>query len=284
MAPFAFLGSEWDERLTDAYTGGHAAQLWNLTRLAPTLDGGLFRPAALDGLIDPFIDAELVEAVAREHALGRRLLVATTDLDTEQPCIWDMGEIASRGGEPALKLFRKVLAASASLPGLFPPRRFPFEADGVEYEEMHLDGGLAAPLFVMPEAMLRWKLLGQRLSRSRVYVIVNMSLDQVPRTTEPNLPTILLRSFDTMLRFSYRQALSLAATFCANNDLPLSVASIPADPAAGNMLTFDTKVMRSIYDAAVERAQSGTLWATLGRAEAAQLMEQPALAASAYRP
>jgi hypothetical protein len=160
MAPFAFLGSDWDDRLTEAYTGGHAASLWSLARLAPTLDGGLLRPAALDALIHPFIDAELVAAVAREHALGRRLLVATTDLDTESACIWDMGQIASRGGERALALFRQVLAASASLPGLFPPRRFATEADGVAYEEMHVDGGVAAPLFVMPEALLRWKQLG----------------------------------------------------------------------------------------------------------------------------
>lgn len=260
MAPFAFLGSDWDDRLTDAYTGGHAARLWTLTQLAPRLDGGLLRPEALDNLINPFIDDELLAAVAREHALGRRLLVATTDLDTEEACIWDMGEIASRGGDAARTLFREVLAASASLPGIFPPRRLASECDGVRYEEMHVDGGVAAPLFVMPEALLRWKALGQRLHRSRVYVIVNMSLDQIPQTTDPGIIAILTRSFDTMLRFSYRQALSLVANFCALNQLPLSVASIPPDPSTGSMLTFDTPVMRQIFDTAVARAEDPDFW------------------------
>lgn len=262
MAPFAFLGSDWDDRLAEAYIGGHAAGIWRLARLAPTLDGGLLRPGALDALIDPFIDAELVAAVAREHALGRRLLVATTDLDTERACIWDMGDIASRGGERALALFRQVLAASASLPGLFPPRRFAVEVDGVAYEEMHADGGLAAPLFVMPEALLHWKGLSARLGSSRIYVIVNMSLEPTPRTTEPNVVAILARSFDTMLRASYRQALNLVSTFCSGHDLEVSVASIPVDPAAGNMLTFDTATMRGIFDAAVARAQQPGFWAT----------------------
>ncbi|WP_293372106.1 patatin-like phospholipase family protein [Phenylobacterium sp.] len=262
MAPFAFLGSDWDERLTDAYVGGHAARLWSLTRFAPTLDGGLFRPDALDSLINPFVDADLVAAVAREHALGRRLLVATTDLDSEKACIWDMGEIASRGGEPALALFRKVLAASASLPGLFPPRRIECEAEGLTYEEMHVDGGVAAPLFVMPEALLRWKDLGLRLQHSRIYVIANISLEQIPRTTEPNIVAILSRSFDTMLRSSYRQALSVVTTFCADHDLPLSVASIPAVPDSGSMLSFDTTVMRRIFDDAVARAQEPDFWHT----------------------
>jgi hypothetical protein len=261
MAPFAFLGSDWDDRLEEAYTGGHAAGLWSLARLARTLDGGLLRPEALDALIDPFIDAEVVAAVAREHALGRRLLVATTDLDTESACIWDMGEIAARGGEPALDLFRQVLAASASLPGLFPPRRFATEADGVGYEEMHVDGGVAAPLFVMPEALLRWKPLGARLQGSRIHVLVNMSLDQTPWTTEPNVVAILARSFDAMYRASYRQALNLVSTFCSDHDLEVGVAAIPVDPAGRNMLTFDTATMRRIFDAAVQSAQQPDIWA-----------------------
>lgn len=260
MAPFAFLGSAWDERLTEAYTGGHAARLWALTQFTPKLDGGLLRPDALDGLIDPFIDDKLLAAVAHEHALGRRLLVATTNLDSEEACIWDMGEIASRGGEAALTLFRQVLAASASIPGIFPPRRVTSVCDGATYEEMHVDGGLAAPLFVMPDALLRWKAMGKRLRRGRIYVIINMSLEQIPRTTEVGVMAILMRSFDTMLRFSYRQALSLVASFCALNELPLSVASIPADPAAGNMLAFETSVMRQIFDAAAARAEQPNFW------------------------
>lgn len=262
MAPFAFLGSQWDERLTEAYTGGHAAQLMTLGRLAPAFGNGIFRPDALEGLIDRFIDRDVVEAVAREHALGRRLLVATTNLDSQKTCIWDMGEIASRGGDRALALFRDVLIASSSMPGLFPPRRFPCVADGVAYEEMHVDGGVAAQLFVMPEALLRWKELGRRLQRSRIYVLVNTVLEHGSQTTQPNLVSILVRSFETMLQYSYRQALNTAATFCVAHDLPLSVASIPDVAENGSMLRFDTPNMRRIFNLATELAQGPDLWRT----------------------
>jgi hypothetical protein len=260
MAPFAFLGSDWDERLEEAYTGGHAAGLWSLARLARTLDGGLLRPEALDALIHPPPHAALAAAPPRQHARGRLLLVATTDLYTESACIWDMGEIAARAGPPALALFRQVLAASASLPGLFPPRRFATQADGVAYEEMHVDGGVAAPLFVMPEALLHWKPLAARLQSSRIYVIVNMALDRAARTTEPNVVAILARSFDAMYRASYRQALNLVSTFCCDHDLEVGVAAIPVDPAGGNMLTFDTATMRRIFDAAALSAQQPDVW------------------------
>ncbi|MBU1375127.1 MAG: patatin-like phospholipase family protein [Alphaproteobacteria bacterium] len=262
MAPFAFLGSAWDDRLTEAYTGGYAVQALSLKHRPDSFGVGLLGARALERLIDRFIDQDVVEAVAREHALGRRLLTMTTDLDRQATCIWDMGQIASHGGPEALALFRKVLVASSSLPGLFPPRRFACEADGVAYEEMHVDGGVSAPLFIMPEALLRWRNLGNRLDHGRIYVIVNTVLEQAPRTTHNNIASILFRSFDTMLRFSYRNALSTAATFCAAHNLPLSATALLDDPANGNMLNFDTANMKRVFDAAVTRAQGDHLWTT----------------------
>lgn len=271
IAPFAFLGPEWDDRLSEAYIGGHAEESLGLAGVSLALDGGLFRPEALERLVHPFVDDAMVAAVAAQHRLGRRLLVATTDIDRETPCVWDMGEIACRGGEAATRMFREVLVASASLPGLFPPRRFDVEANGQVYEEMHVDGGVSAPLFILPEALLRWRKLGRRMQRGRIYVIVNTVLDPAPRTTPMNLPAILLRSFDTMLRVSYRQALNVAMTFCVAHNLPLSVASIPEFPGAtenGGMLSFETSAMSRIFDAAVEAAQADGFWQSpMARAE-----------------
>lgn len=261
IAPFAFLGPEWDDKLRDAYTGGYAAKLLSIGGLSGNL-GGVFRSEQLEGLLAPFLNADMLEAVAARHAQGRRLLVATTDLDSQRTVIWNMGEIAAVGGPAALSLFRDVLVASASLPGLFPPKRFAVEHDGSVYEEMHVDGGVATPLFVMPEAMLRWKSLRHRLQRSRIYVIVNTVLEQAPRTTPNNVPAILIRAFDTMLRFTYRQAISMTTNFCAAHRLPLSIASIQADPTQGSMMSFDTPSMQRTFDAAFERAASGEIWTT----------------------
>ena len=261
IAPFAFLGPDWDDKLRDAYTGGYAAKLLSLGGLSGNL-GGVFKSEQLERLVAPFLNEDMLEAVAARHGQGRRLLVATTDLDSQRTVIWNMGEIASVGGPAALRLFRDVLVASASLPGLFPPRRITVEHEGVAYEEMHVDGGVATPLFVMPEAMLRWKNLRHRLQRSRIYLIVNTVLEEAPRTTPNNMPAILIRSFDTMLRFSYRQAISMTTNFCAAHRLPLSIASIRPDPAQGSMMSFDTPSMQRTFDTAFERAAAGDLWIT----------------------
>ena len=52
----------------------------------------MIRPTALLGMFN----TPQLKAVAEEHAKGRRLMIATTNLDTEQAMIWDMGAIASR--------------------------------------------------------------------------------------------------------------------------------------------------------------------------------------------
>lgn len=260
IAPLAFLGSAWDERLTDAYVGGHAAELLSLRRLNSALGPSIFKGESLDRLVETFVDTEMVEAVAAEHLKGRRLLIATTNLDSQRAVVWDLGEIATRGGEDALKLFRTLLVASSSVPGIFPPKLIDVEVDGRPHQEMHVDGGVAAPLFLMPDALLHWRNLGPRFRRGRVHVIVNTVLDPAPQSTPPGVASIMSRSFDTMLRFSYRQALSLAAGFCTRHNLPLSVASIPGSFEGFNLLKFETGLMKRIYDAGVEQAMVGTAW------------------------
>lgn len=260
IAPLAFLGSAWDDRLTDAYVGGHAAELLSLRRLNSALGPSIFKGESLDRLVETFVDTEMVEAVAAEHLKGRRLLIATTNLDSQRAVVWDMGEIAARGGDDALKLFRTLLVASSSVPGIFPPKLIDVEVDGRPHQEMHVDGGVAAPLFLMPDALLHWRNLGPRFRRGRVHVIVNTVLDPATQSTPPGVASIMSRSFDTMLRFSYRQALSLAAGFCTRHNLPLSVASIPGSFEGFNLLKFDTDLMRRIHDAGAEQAMAGTAW------------------------
>ncbi len=114
----------------------------------------------------------------------------------------------------------------------------------------------------MPEALRRWENLAGRLDHGRVYVIVNTVLEQASWTTRTNLASILIRSFDTMLRFSYRGALSTALTFCAAKNLPFSATAVLEDPDLGHMLSFDTASMRRVFDAAVDGAQGDDLWMT----------------------
>ncbi len=93
IAPFAFLGPEWDPQLTEAFTSGRGEQM-SVSGLLRLPFGASRRSAALTALVDHYITPDLIKAVAREAASGRLLWVATTDLDKEETVIWDLGAVA----------------------------------------------------------------------------------------------------------------------------------------------------------------------------------------------
>ncbi len=150
IAPYAFLGPRYDEELRKNFTEITAADVFE-DKATPE---SLLDTWPLKRLIEKRVTAEMLAAIAAEHSKGRRLLVATTNLDAGRRVIWNMGAIAARGDEKALKLFRDILLASSSIPGFFPPVAIEVEANGKKFQEMHLDGTITAPFFVAPESML----------------------------------------------------------------------------------------------------------------------------------
>ena len=142
IAPFAFLGPAYDATLRDVYTSGVAESLLNTPSIVHAVFGsGLFGNTHLRELVARYIGKDMLGAIAAEHAKGRQLLIVTTNLDTQRTVIWDMGRIAAIRSTQALNLFRNVMAASASIPVVFPPMLIDAEANGHRFQEMHVDGG-----------------------------------------------------------------------------------------------------------------------------------------------
>ena len=91
-----------------------------------------------------------------------------------------MGAIAARGDDTALQLFRSVLLASASIPGIFPPVLIDAEANGKKFQELHNDGTITAPFFIAPESVLAGN--GTvHLPTKQIYVIANAKLHAAVR-------------------------------------------------------------------------------------------------------
>jgi hypothetical protein len=132
IAPFAFLGREHDNQLREIFTkyGRKDIFTYNVPGL---LEGSaLADDAPLARLIEKYVDDAFLREIARERIKGRILLIGTTNLDTQRPVLWDMGRIAMSNNRDAIALFRKILLASATLPGVFPPVRIQVRlADGV---------------------------------------------------------------------------------------------------------------------------------------------------------
>ena len=108
-----------------------------------------------------------------QHAKGRRLLVVTTNLDSQRAVIWNMGAIATSGGPAALDLFTDVLTASASIPAVFPPQLIDVQAAQRTFQEMHVDGSVVTPVFTLPQSFLLRDGRFKAGAKSDIYVIIN---------------------------------------------------------------------------------------------------------------
>ncbi|TLY68251.1 MAG: hypothetical protein E6K47_09700, partial [Gammaproteobacteria bacterium] len=147
IAPLAFAGQDWDPELTEAFSGGQTQHLMHARWAGAIFGASVYRGEPLAQLVDRYVTDDLLTAIAREAEKGRLLLVATTDLDTEQTVIWNLGLIAQQGGAKSRRLFRDVLIASVSVPGIFPPMMIRVEQAGEDFEEMHVDGSATASMF-----------------------------------------------------------------------------------------------------------------------------------------
>lgn len=261
-APFAYLGKDWDRRLTEAYTSKAADRILQKRGLDLFFAPSIFRNHALRDLVAKYVDPPLLYAIAIEHAKGRRLMIATTNLDTEQTIIWDMGAIASRGDAAALQLFREVLVASASIPGVFPPSLIEVEGPNRKFSEMHVDGSVTTPFFVAPETLLLSVLPGQESTGpGEVSVIVNGQIDGGFGFTKGDALSILGRSWIAMNKAQLRTNLTANAAFVRRNGGVFRYTAIP-DDAQGDFsgLDFAAEGRRALFKLGYDLGQSGAAW------------------------
>src|ERR1700736_6226671 len=202
----------------------------------------------------------MLGAIAAEHARGRRLFIVTTNLDTQRTVIWDMGRIAAIGSARALDLFRDVTAASASIPVVFPPMLIDAEANGHRFQEMHVDGGVTAPVLTLPEAfLLRNGALAGGL-RMNIYVLINDKVERDFQLVRNNTIDIAARTSASITKTQIRSVLYETYDFARRNNLGFNLTYIDKDTPSPSSFSFETSYMRSLYQYGFDRAKAGNFW------------------------
>lgn len=266
IAPFAYLGPSWDSVLTSAFKGGDGMELIHSKTLAVLkrllLPRGRPGGSTLFKLVDRFVTPAMIEAVAREYAKGRLLFIATTDLDKQETVLWNLGAIATHGGEQARRLFRDVLIASASVPGIFPAVLIPVEEGGHRYQEMHVDGGVTTSLFAAPLTALLFPQSSPILPKANLYVVINGKLASPPRRTPDNTIDMLARAFSADFTYKSRDALLLAVIYARSRHMRLHLTEIPPAYPYESFVDFRPESMRRLFDFGADCAAKGLLWET----------------------
>ncbi|MBL0898653.1 MAG: patatin-like phospholipase family protein [Reyranella sp.] len=259
IAPFAFLGPAYDVALRDVYTTMTPERVYKKRGiLAALYDDAMADTTPLSEVIAQYADEKLMAAIAAEYMKGRLLMIGTTDLDSQRPVIWNIGAIAASGKPGALDLFRKILRASAAIPGAFQPVLIDVEIDGKKFQELHVDGGAIAQLFLYPPSI---DISRTGYERKRyAYIIRNARLDPDYAMAERRTITIAGRAIVAMLAASgYNDV--LRTYFVTQRDkVDYSLAFIGADFSSPKDGEFDQRYMQALYAYGVQQMKSGRAW------------------------
>lgn len=267
IAPFAFLGSEYDEALRAVYTQVTPQDIATpRSLLAALTSDAIADNQPLFRLISQYFTPDLLARIAQEYRKGRLLLIGTTNLDARRPVVWNMGAIAEAAANnpQAVELFRRILLASAAIPGEFPPVMFDVEVDGQPYQEMHVDGGAMRQLFLYPVNLRdaakheHIKIFAQR--QRKAYLIRNARLDPDWAVVERKTLTIAGRAISSLIETQGIGDLYQLYLLAQKDGLDFNLAHIGADFTAEHQEDFDPAYMRTLFDYGYQLGRKGYPW------------------------
>jgi hypothetical protein len=260
IAPFALLGPACDAELERLYTSLRREDIYRPRLL--WLDS-VASSEPLEKQIAAGATPEILAKIAQAHRQGRRLYVGTTNLDTKRLVIWDVGAIAARNSTESRTLFKKILLASCSVPGLLPPVAIDVEIDGERFTELHADGGITASAFLQPE-MLGIGPHGEApvdAAGASVWVIVAGALYPKATPTKRELWAISSDSMSAVLQAKQEADLNQLFLVARYAKADFKVAGVGPDRCeAADSMSFDPQAMRSLFDEGRRGGKDGTAW------------------------
>ena len=258
IAPFAFLGPKYDYVLERVYTTTAQKDIFKKRGLKSLIWGdSMVDTTPLANVISTYVTPEFLQEIADQHAKGRVLLIGTTNLDSLEPVIWNMGAIASSSDPRAVSLFRSILLASASIPGAFPPVMIDVSIDGTPYQEMHVDGGTVTQVFLYPPSVSAASVA----PRKRVlYIIRNARMDADWASTERRTMTIAMRAIESLTRTQGIGDLYRIYATTQRDGIDFNLTYIPATFNTPHREQFGTAYMKSLYDVGAAAAKTGFQW------------------------
>jgi predicted acylesterase/phospholipase RssA len=271
IAPFAFIGDDASiERIVHMYR--NPQEDWAKSR------GMLFfwpsNPSfyALPGLereMRNAMDRQMVERIAKEDGSGRLLAVNTTNVDFGDMHPWDIiAECKVALAKNDLDHVRRILLASAGIPGVFP-------AQGID-DYLYVDGAITGNILygsrakedATMAAIWKSKHPNQQMPRIRYWIIFNNQLRFPPQVTQQRWPDIMNRAMIMATQTSTIAAMRhLFAQQEINRikygaDVQVRVMSVPDDWVPPSPGVFKNDVMNNLADLGEKMGADPGSWRT----------------------
>ena len=273
IAPFAFLGPQYDDLIRSVFTSVRLEDVFHRrSMLIGLASDGMADSQPLSRLVAEHVTSQILAAVAEEYAKGRVLEIGTTDLDAGRPVTWNMGAIAASDAPGALELFRKIMIASANIPGEVSPVMIDVDVDGTHYQEMHVDGGVITQVFLYPPDILAQlnRATGRPYRRElHAYVIRNGRLEPEWSETERHTLSIGARAISALIQTQGISDLQRIYQTAQRDGVDLNLAYIGSDFSYPHNKPFNPEYMTRLFDYAYQLSVKGYPWRKAPPREAA---------------
>jgi hypothetical protein len=226
--------------------------------LGGILSDALSDTTPLSNTISRFFDVAMMQAIAREYEKGRLLLIGTTNLDAELPVIWNIGAIAASGHPDSLQLIRNILRASSAVPGFFQPVMIDVTLNGKPFQELHVDGGAIAQIFLYPSniALDRFG-----IREREAFLIRNAREDSSVTNVRRRTLSVGGRAISAMLRASGANDLARIYFVTQRDGVDYNLAYIGSDFTVPHpRANFDQAYMNALFDYGYRKARRGYPW------------------------
>ena len=266
IAPFAFLGSEYDQIIKKLYTTMTTKDVFTKRSFFDIIGGSdsIADSSPLAKLIRETIDEEILRKIAETHNNGRRLFIGTTNLDARRLVVWNMGKIATYGTIEALELFRNVMLASASIPVVLPPVYIEVQVGTNKYDEMHVDGGVNKEVFFygfMLNIEEARKTAGLKHNLNpRIFIIRNNQFHTPYKQVKRRLLSIAARALAGITTTQGIGDLYRIYLVAQRDGIEFNQTSIPHDYVPYSREEFDPVEMNRLYNLGYKMAINGYHW------------------------
>jgi hypothetical protein len=270
IAPFAFLGTDYDEPLKKVFTTVSTENIIKRVSIINLFSSeALTNTEPLKRLLKQYVTDDMIRQVANVHDQGRRLYIGTANMDSQRPVVWNMGLIAKSNHPSAPQLFRDVMLASASIPAGFPPVYIKVEVNGKSYDEMHSDGGTFAQVFFhgntldLKAAAHATGLDIKNYPIKNLYIIRNGQLNPEPEHIERKIIDIAARAIDTMIKASFHGDLYRIYVTALRQNIKYHYVDIPDSYESQAKEPFDQEEMNRLFQIGYELGQQKEPWQTV---------------------
>jgi hypothetical protein len=264
VALYAFLGPTYDARLQRFFTTITDKDIYRYRPVVQLIrNSALADPSKMYEIVEAEVNEQFLGDLRAAHAAGRRLYVGTMNVQTRRLCVWDLGAIACCGRPDALALIRKVVVATASIPGLLPAVKFDVEIDGRRYVEEHVDGGAASQMFLRlgPGGRRPAGVKTDWLTGSNLYVMAAGKLYADPLTKKPGVLKRITSTLSASLYALFRAEATNMYAFCGVSGMKFHLTAIGEEENVPlNSFTFNPPDMKRLFARGYAEGLRGGDW------------------------